>query len=350
LNKEKQFKRQFELCIDAASANKIATLGIKPTSIETGYGYIKRGKPANWGFEVEEFVEKPDIIKATEYLNDGNYYWNSGMYCLNIKTLMNELKKYNRPMFDIFQTNSFSQIENIYEIIESISIDNAISERSSDIITIPLEVDWIDVGCWDSIYNIMFKDENDNVKNGDCEIIDCKNSMFYATERLIAGVGLEDVIAIETDDVILLMKRGMSQEIKLLTDKIKDRKEARTPDTCKKPWGSYKVIHRSKGYLVKEIAVNPGQSLSLQLHNHRCENWIIVEGAATVIVGNQSERVVNKTEMVYIPKKTMHRLINNSKEVLKIIEVQSGDYLEEDDIVMYNDVYGRETDEYKEGI
>lgn len=264
---------------------KVVTLGVMPTKPETGYGYIKANKCWTYGYEVERFVEKPDQKTAEKYLQEGCYYWNSGMFCFTIKTFFEELKLYENAMYNMIYDNSYEQVLKIFEDIKSISIDYAIAERSNRVITIPVDFYWNDVGSWDSIYEYMPKDENDNVISGDCTAIDCTNSLLMSKERLVTGIGLSDIMVIETDDAIMVAKRGESQKVKQLVEKLDGRTEAVEHLTSMRPWGCYKILSQGKGYKVKKITVNPGKKLSLQLHHFRSEHWIVINGEATVIIG-----------------------------------------------------------------
>lgn len=325
-------------CI-AARKNKIVTLGIKPSKPETGYGYIKCGQPWSCSdiphndfsvFIVESFVEKPDIDTAIAYLNTGCYLWNSGMFCFSIITFLKELKKFEPAIFcKIFQ-NSFLDAMKNYINVKNISIDYAIAERSENVVTIPMDIYWNDVGSWDSIYEYLKKDSNGNVLNGDSVAIDCSDSMLFSSERLVAGIGLKDILVVETDDVIMVASRGDTQKVKLLCEQLKDRNEISEHNMVKRPWGTYKVISEAFGYKVKKISVLPGKKLSQHFHHQRSEHWAVINGVASVIVGGDCIRSIKKNESMFIPKETIHRLMNLEDELLEIIEIQNGEYLGED--------------------
>lgn len=324
-----------------AQEDKIVTFGIKPDKPETGYGYIQAGEVYKQGFIVQSFREKPDYSTAVEYVEAGNYYWNSGMFAFTIKCLMQELEIHQPEIAELL-IDGYSNALAVFEKMPNISIDYAVAEKSDCVIVIPFSVYWNDIGSWDAIYDVLDKDEQGNAIVGDCLAIDCSNSLMMGRSRLIAGIGLEDLLIVETDDVILVAKKGESQKVKDLVDELKKqgRKEATEHTTMYRPWGSYTVLGEGPGYKMKKISVNPGQRLSLQLHYHRSEHWIVTAGAARVTIG-ETEKMVHENESVFVPQSTKHRLENPGRIPLEIIEVQNGSYLKEDDIVRFDDVYGR---------
>ncbi|MCX7781661.1 MAG: cupin domain-containing protein, partial [Negativicutes bacterium] len=236
----------------------------------------------------------------------------------------------------------YAEVVANFEKMPNISIDYALAEKSDRVVTIPLALYWNDIGSWDAIYDVLAKDAAGNAIKGDCLPIDCRNTLIIGRDRLIAGIGLDDLIVVETADVILVAKKGESQKVKDLVAELKarGRKEADEHITMYRPWGSYTVLGEGPGYKMKKIVVAPGQRLSLQLHYHRSEHWVVIGGTAKVTIGEE-EKMVHKNESVFIPPSTKHRLENPGKLPLEIIEVQNGDYLEEDDIVRFEDVYGR---------
>lgn len=338
-------------CSVAAQKGKIVTLGVKPDKPETGYGYIKCGElwecnetneiDNSIAYIVDKFIEKPDISKARAYLQEGCYYWNSGMFCFTIQTFLEELLTFEPEMHrQIFQNDYFDVMKDFINV-KSISIDYAIIERSMKVVTVLLDIYWNDVGSWDSIYEYMQKDDRGNVISGDSIAIDCRDSMLLSNERLVAGIGLKDILVVETDDVIMVASRGDTQKVKQLCEKLKGRDIVSEHNVVKRPWGTYKVILQAQGYKVKKITVFPGKKLSLQLHHQRSEHWIVINGVAGIVIGGDEERRIIKNESIYIPKETKHRLMNMGDEVLEIIEVQNGEYLGEDDIVRFDDEFGR---------
>lgn len=324
-----------------AKEDKIVTFGVKPNKPETGYGYIQAGTPYKQGFLVDSFREKPDYSTAVAYVEAGNYYWNSGMFAFSIRSFFQELAKYQPEISETISAGYSNTLEN-FDQMPNISIDYAIAEKSDRVIMIPFSLYWNDIGSWDAIYDVLDKDEQGNAIVGDCLTLDCSNSLMMGRSRLIAGIGLEDLLIVETDDVILVAKKGESQKVKDLVDELKKqgRKEATEHTTMYRPWGSYTVLGEGPGYKMKKITVNPGQRLSLQLHYHRSEHWIVTSGAARVTIG-ETEKMVHENESVFVPQSTKHRLENPGRIPLEIIEVQNGSYLEEDDIVRFDDVYGR---------
>ncbi|MCM1567687.1 MAG: mannose-1-phosphate guanylyltransferase/mannose-6-phosphate isomerase [Dehalobacter sp. 4CP] len=325
-----------------ANQDRIVTFGVEPHCPETGYGYIQVGPPFGSGFAVNSFHEKPDKITAEGYLAAGNYYWNSGMFAFTINCMMNELRIHQPDIYDLADKSLNEILEN-FEEMPNISIDYAVIEKSKQVVLLPLCAKWSDIGSWDAIYDILDKDTDGNAFEGDCISLDCKNTLMMGQSRLIAGIGLEDLLVIETDDVILVAKKGESQKVKDLVNQIKadGRTIADEHTTVFRPWGQYSLLSGGRGYQMKKIAVNPGQILSLQMHYHRSEHWIVVGGTAKVTIG-ETEQMVHENESVFIPQTTKHRLENPGKLLLEIIELQNGGYLEEDDIVRFEDIYGRE--------
>ncbi len=324
-----------------AKRGKIVTFGVKPDKPETGYGYIQAGEPSGNGYAVTSFREKPDQATAEKYLAAGNYYWNSGMFGFTIGCVMNEFKVHNPEIYNLV-LNPLPEVLKNFGEMPDISFDYAVAEKSDKVITIPLTAYWNDIGSWDAIYEVLEKDANDNAVQGDCLPLDCSNTLMLGHSRLIAGIGLEDLLVVETDDVILVAKKGESQKVKELVGELKrrGRPEADVHTTVYRPWGSYTVLGEGPSYKMKKITVSPGGQLSLQLHYHRSEHWVVIAGTARVTIGDQVQ-MVHKNESVFIPQSTKHRLENPGKIPLEIIEVQNGDYLEEDDIVRFEDVYGR---------
>lgn len=336
---------EFAKCVNQAAAAaadfQLVTFGIKPDKPETGYGYIQAGERVETGFRVESFKEKPTSETAQEYLDAGNYYWNSGMFVFRIGALWEELKAYH-PSISELAAKTFPEMVDNFDKMPEISFDYAVAEKSASVGVIPFTAYWNDIGSWDAIHEVLPKDEAGNAIQGDCLPIDCSNSLLLGSSRLIAGIGLKDVLVVETGDVILVAHKGESQKVKDLVNelKLRGRKEASEHITMFRPWGSYTVLGEGTGYKMKKIVVSPGQRLSLQLHYHRSEHWVVIGGTARVTIGEE-DRMVHKNESVFIPPSTKHRLENPGKIPLEIIEVQNGDYLEEDDIVRFEDIYGR---------
>jgi mannose-1-phosphate guanylyltransferase/mannose-6-phosphate isomerase len=325
----------------AANQDKIVTFGVVPSRPETGYGYIQAGQPFCSGFIVNSFCEKPDKPTAEQYLAAGNYYWNSGMFVFTINCIINEMRIHQPDIYALADKSLEELIENFTKM-PNISVDYAVIEKSSQVVLQPLSAKWSDIGSWDAIYDMLDKDADGNVIKGDCIPIACSNTLMLGQSRLIAGIGLEDLLVIETDDVIVVAKKGESQKVKELVNQLKadGRTEVDENTTVFRPWGQYSLLSGGRGYQMKKISVDPGQILSLQMHYHRSEHWIVVGGTAKVTIG-ETEQMVHENESVFIPQTTKHRLENPGKLLLEIIELQNGRYLGEDDIIRFEDVYGR---------
>jgi len=339
-NSEK-FNQTIQQGIEFANNGYIVTFGIKPTYPETGYGYIK----AN-GNIVEKFVEKPDLKTAEQYMQEGNYYWNGGMFMGRISVFMEEFKKYSPDIYSNLEQLDFSQNSNIsygiYENMPSISVDYAIMEKSNKIALVELQSDWNDLGSWQSLYNVKAKDADGNVCTGKVITENVKNSFIYSQKELVAAADLEDVVIVETEDAIMACKMDKTQNVKKLYEKLKSQQSDTTQlhKTVFRPWGYYTCMNGGVGYLTKTICVLPKQKLSIQSHNYRSEHWVVLEGKALVIKDGK-EYYLNAGDSIDIPLQAKHSLQNPYDEELKIIEVQKGDYISEDDIIRYEDCYGR---------
>ena len=318
-------------------ADNIGTIGIIPTKPETGYGYIRKGEKIDGFFKVLEFKEKPDKETAQKYLTSGEYVWNSGMYIFNEKTFSSELEKYSPKIYEIYKKGYDKILENFHSL-PSISIDYAISEKSQKVAVFEGDFGWNDIGSFDSLTEIMKKDPNPRHVN-----IDSKN-IFVHTEsnRLVATVEVDDLNIIETADSILVQKRGRAEDVKKIVEYLKNHnlRELKHNLIVHRPWGKYEVLMDEPLLKVKRITVYPEGKLSLQAHNHRVEHWVVVKGTAKIVHG-EKEITLQENESTFIPKLTKHRLENSGKINLEIIEVQTGSYLEEDDIIRYDDVYNR---------
>jgi len=324
----------------------IVTFGIKPTYPETGYGYIKTLNKIDSGYKVERFVEKPDYETAKKYLNEGNYYWNGGIFMGKISVFLEEFKKYALDIYNNLNELDYSKDTKIpfgiYEKMPSISIDYAIMEKSDKIALVELQADWNDLGSWQSLYNVKSKDENGNVITGKVITENVKNSFIYSQKELVAVADLEDVVIVETEDAIMACKMDKTQDVKKLYEKLKSQQSDTTQlhKTVFRPWGYYTCMNSGKGYLTKTICVLPKQKLSIQSHNYRSEHWVVLEGKA-LVVKEDEKFYLNAGDSIDIPIKAKHSLQNPYDEELKIIEVQKGDYISEDDIIRYEDCYGR---------
>jgi mannose-1-phosphate guanylyltransferase/mannose-6-phosphate isomerase len=341
---------KFLACIrraeEAAAKGYIVTFGIKPSRPETGYGYIKArsrqsGVSSKEYFEVERFTEKPDAVTAVKYVSEGNYYWNSGMFAFSIGTMMGELEAHApdiRRMMDL----NYDEFLSKFDQMPDVSIDYAVAEKSHKMAVMPLDLYWNDIGSWDSLYDELDKDEGGNVRIGDVITVDTKNALVIGSKRLVSTIGMEDCLVIDTDDALLVAKRGETQRVKEIVDALKKagRKEAVEHLTTYRPWGSYTILEEGERYKIKKIVVNPSARLSLQKHYHRSEHWVVIKGAAKVTMG-EKEFFVHENESAFVPKSALHKLENPGKVPLEIIEIQSGEYVGEDDIVRIDDVYGR---------
>ena len=360
------FAKALQECVAVVNADEgkqtIAILGITPTAPETGYGYIKRNarQGGHGEYAVERFVEKPDAQTAQAYLADGNYLWNSGMFVMRASTWLSALKEFRPDIFGATETawiaRAIDQAEQttfirpdkeIFKTIPSESIDYAVIEKcpeskSFKVKMVELNAGWNDLGAWDAVWQVGKQDENGNVTTGDAIASNSRNSLIHSSGRLVSAVGVDNLIIVETADAVLVADRKNSQDVKHIVNQLEDQKRAEKNFHRKvaRPWGWYDSVDEGDRFKVKRIQVKPGASLSLQMHHHRAEHWIVVKGIAEITNGDQ---VITLTEnqSTYIPQGQTHRLANPGNTPLEIIEVQSGSYLGEDDIVRFEDTYGR---------
>lgn len=338
--------------IQAAKKDNLVTFGIKPTEANTGYGYIKANvnKDSPY-FPLDKFVEKPNLQKAQEYLADGSYFWNSGMFIFKAKVFLEELKKYDEQIYKC-SYNSYKKSLKDLDFIRlnsdefykcpSNSIDYAVMEKTTKGVVVPLDCGWSDVGSWSALWQVNNKDESGNVCFGDVITKNTSNSFIYSQNRLVTTLGIKDTIVVETRDTILVANKDAAQEVKQIVDTLKEQNRTVATENRVgfRPWGTYDSIEKGQRYKVKHITVKPGAKLSVQMHYHRAEHWIVVSGTAKVLNG-QKELILAENESTFIPLGTIHALENPGKVPLELIEVQSGSYLEEDDIVRFEDKYGR---------
>ncbi|WP_459047888.1 mannose-1-phosphate guanylyltransferase/mannose-6-phosphate isomerase [Stenotrophomonas sp. PSU_St99] len=346
---EAAFRSAVQAAASAADAGKLVTFGIVPTGPETGYGYIKAADGQGVR-TVERFVEKPDLETATGYVSSGQYYWNSGMFLFKASRYLQELERFQPEMLassrqawqQARRDADFTRLDkDAFTAVPSDSIDYAVMEKTADAVVIPLDAGWNDVGSWTALRDVSQQDGDGNAHQGDVIAIDCRNTYAYA-QRLVALVGLDDVVVVETDDAVLVGKADRMQEVKTVVAKLKaeGRSEATWHRKVYRPWGAYDSIDNGERFQVKRITVKPGGTLSLQMHHHRAEHWIVVSGTAEVTRGNEVI-LLSENQSTYIPLGVTHRLRNPGKLPLELIEVQSGSYLGEDDIVRFEDTYGR---------
>jgi len=326
----------------AAQSGYLATFGVKPTGPETGYGYVQAGDSLSGGvLKAVQFVEKPDTVTAKGYVASGDYYWNSGMFCFTTRDMMAALLEHQPGMAHLLESGYDHAIGDFADM-PSISIDYAVMEKASRVAVIPMDLTWNDVGSWDAVYAITKKDADGNALSGDVVVLDTTDSLVVSRKRLVTTIGIKDLSIIETDDAILVARRGRSQDVKTLLDTLKasGRREVHEHTTTIRPWGTYRILEESSRFKIKSIVVNVGAMLSLQRHIHRTEHWVVIHGTAQVTVGDKTF-FVHEGESTFVPKTTLHRLGNPGKVPLEIIEVQNGEYVGEDDIERVEDVYGR---------
>ena len=350
------FGSTVEMGRELTSNGNIITFGIVPDRPETGYGYIRKGERVDGlsnraAFMVREFSEKPDRDKASSYVDSKEYFWNSGMFMFRASVFLNELGQFSPEILKLCR-DSYEKARRDLDFIRleersfsqcpSISIDYAVMEKTPRAVVIPLEVGWSDVGSYLSLHEVCEKDEGHNVVTGDAILEDVRNCYIHSDSRLIAALGIENQIIVETKDAVLVASLSRAQDVKLIVGKLKEqmREEAFSHSRTYRPWGSYESIDIGERFQVKRLTVNPGAELSLQKHFHRAEHWVVVRGTAGVTKGDE-EFLLHENESTYIPCGTRHRLGNPGKIPLELIEVQSGSYLGEDDIKRFEDNYGR---------
>ena len=347
------FAGAVEIAAGAAREGAIATFGIKPTGPEVGYGYIQRGEatPTKGAYRVKRFVEKPDRDTAQSYVDAGDYFWNGGIFVFRAKTYLDELERFEpeiaaqcreavakgRKDLDFFRLN-----DEAFTASPSKSIDYAVMERTTRAVVVPVDMGWNDVGSWQSLWDIAAHDKTGNASEGDVVAVNVKNSYLRSEGPLLAAVGVDDVVVVATQDAVLVTRRGATQEVKKVVEEIErsGRHHHMHHRRVFRPWGSYDSIDYGERFQVKRIIVNPGGKLSLQMHHHRAEHWIVVEGTARVTCDDKVF-TLNENQSTFIPLGAKHRLENPGAIPLHLIEVQCGGYLGEDDIVRFEDTYGR---------
>lgn len=346
-----QFKRSLQQAIDVAATGKLVAFGVVPTRAETGYGYIKAVDSSSIHSHIEAFVEKPSFQVAEEYLRSGCYYWNSGMFVFSAARLVKEVEKLHPQMLQHCRhalSNGTRDLD-FYRLdaesfgkCESISIDYAVMEVVSDACMVPLAAEWSDVGSWQALWEVGDKDSAENVFYGDVIAENSQGCYVNCESRLVALVGVKDLVVVETADSVLVAHRDSSQDVKKIVDVLKkeSRSEYLSHREVHRPWGSYDLVDTGNRYQVKRITVKPGASLSLQMHHHRAEHWVVVAGTAQIQKG-EAKQILTENQSAYIPLGEKHRLSNPGLVPLHLIEVASGAYLAEDDIVRFEDGYGR---------
>jgi mannose-1-phosphate guanylyltransferase len=351
IQNESEFRAVVSRAQPLAEAGQLVTFGIVATGPETGYGYIRRGAEQGAGYAVAEFVEKPDLERAKGYVASGEYYWNSGMFLFKASRYVEELAKFRpdileackealsetKPDMDFVRIN-----EHAFAACPDESVDYAVMEKTDSAVVVPLDAGWSDVGAWSSLWEVTAKDADGNAVRGDVMTYNIQDCLVHSTNKLVATVGLKDVVIVETKDAVLVADKNQVQDVKKIVEQLKaeGRTEHQLHREVYRPWGKYDSIDNGERYQVKRITVKPGAKLSVQMHHHRAEHWIVVSGTATVR-RNDEEMLVTENESVYLPVGSVHSLHNPGKIPLELIEVQSGPYLGEDDIVRYEDLYGR---------
>ena len=351
------FTKSLHHAIEVASKGSIVVLGITPTKPDTGFGYIKKdtSEDENQAFKVLNFMEKPDLATAEKYVESGEYFWNGGMFVLKASVWLKVIQYFSSDIYEV-TLKAFNQKtqddlfvrpnENLFKAIPENSIDYAVIEKcpssNFEIKMVELNAGWNDLGSWGAVWQVGNKDKDQNVTYGDTLIENTKNSLIYADHKLVSVVGLDNIAVIETSDAILVIDRNQSQDVKMIVNKlgIEKREEKNLHRKVSRPWGWYDSLDEGENFKVKRIQVNPGASLSLQKHVKRAEHWVVVKGVAEVICDDK-KIILKENESTYIPIGHAHRLSNPGKEILEIIEVQSGRYLSEDDIERFDDKYGR---------
>ncbi|MCY1220823.1 Mannose-1-phosphate guanylyltransferase 1 [compost metagenome] len=346
------FHEAIQVALPLAEAGKLVTFGIVPTHPETGYGYIQRGANLDeCSFAVARFVEKPDFETANAYVESGEYFWNSGMFMFRASRYLDELKHFHPDMFEACrealvkgkQDMHFIRVDrDAFVACPQDSIDYAVMEKTESAAMVALDAGWSDIGSWSALWDVSDKDEDGNVLRGDVLSVSTQSSLVYAENRLVATVGVDNLVIVETKDAVLVAHKDAVQDVKKVVEEIKaqGRNEHFNHREVYRPWGVYDSIDNGDRYQVKRITVRPGAKLSVQMHHHRAEHWIVVSGTAKVTNGDKTY-LVTENQSTFIPIGQVHALENPGKIPLELIEVQSGSYLGEDDIVRFEDIYGR---------
>ncbi|MFX1684461.1 mannose-1-phosphate guanylyltransferase/mannose-6-phosphate isomerase [Paraburkholderia sp. A2RI-6] len=346
-----RFVQAVEAAVSLAQQGHLATFGIVPATPETGFGYIEAGETLGCGKRVRRFVEKPKLEKAREYLEAGNFYWNSGMFCFKAGTILDEMSRHAPDVTRTIQAcwEAMSHDSAMLEIpseafsqVPDISIDYAVMERSDKVAVVPADFGWSDIGSWLAVRELSTPDADNNRAIGDAIFVDSHNTYVHGQDRVVAAVGVDNLMIIDTPDALLVAHPDKAQDVKKVVARLKTQghESYKLHRTVTRPWGSYTVLEEGTRFKIKRIEVKPGASLSLQMHHHRSEHWIVVSGMAKVVNGDR-ELFVSTNESTYIPAGHKHRLENPGVLDLVMIEVQSGEYLGEDDIVRFQDIYGR---------
>jgi len=348
---EAAFTKAVNAAIPLAESGKIVTFGIVPNEPHTGYGYIKRGAELGAGYAVDKFFEKPTAESAGDYVVSGNYYWNSGMFLFKAGRYLEELKKFRPDIYQACEASmattepdlDFLRIDTEkFAACPSESVDYAVMENTADAVVVPMDAGWSDIGSWLSLWDISKKDDNGNVTHGDVMLHNSNNSYVRSDSKLVSAIGVDDLVIVSTKDALMVAHKDAVHDAKIIARKLKEnaRSEWELHREVYRPWGKYDSIDAGDRYQVKRITVKPGAKLSVQMHHHRAEHWVVISGTARVTNGDKTF-LLSENESTYIPIGAVHALENPGKVELELIEIQSGSYLGEDDIVRFEDVYGR---------
>ena len=347
INQRRKFVALVQHSLGWAEQGELVTFGILPTRPETGYGYIQRGEPCaklpHWSeaYRVGRFVEKPPLVTAQHYLSSGAYYWNAGIFLWQTTRILQEIEAFLPSLASGLQeirhsvaSHDAAALAPVYARLESVSIDTGVLEKSSEIVVVPADMGWSDLGEWTAIHRLSPQDKRGNAVRGQAVLQDSDNSFIYSSHRPIAGVGLKDLVVVETDGAVLVSSRERVQEVKLIGEQLPfpQAKPLYPAPPMERPWGTYTILEEGPGYKVKRLAILPGAAISLQFHHYRNEHWVVVQGTARVTKGTE-EIVLQTNESTYVSQGTVHRLANPGPDLLEVIEVQTGSYLGEDDIV-----------------
>ena len=350
---ETRFASAVRTAVREASAGKLVAFGVVPSYPEIGYGYVKAGSPTEFDDArvVEGFVEKPDAAQAAAWIEAGDHYWNSGMFAFGAFQYLLELGTHARPIRDAAKTAHENAVRDLaflrldaeaFAESPSVSVDYAVMEHTAKAVVVPMEAGWFDIGSWTSLSALLDRDAAGNTTQGDVFLEGTCNTYVFGGDRVVAAVGVADCVIVDTADAVLVAHKNAVQDVKKVVDQLKadGRDECTVHRKAYRPWGSYDVVYSGDGFKIKHLMVNPGQRLSLQMHNHRAEHWTVVRGVARVTRGDETF-TVSENQSTYIPRRVRHRLENHGAVPLELVEVQTGSYLGEDDIVRFEDAYGR---------
>ena len=348
---EVAFTKAVKDAIPLAQSGKLVTFGVVANEPNTGYGYIKKGEIQGPGFVVDAFVEKPAFEVAENYLESGDYFWNSGIFLFKARRYLEELQKHRSDIYDacelsmrgVSKDNDFLRVNKLaFDACPSESIDYAVMEKTDHAVVVPMDAGWSDIGSWSSLWNISKKDLKGNSARGDVILHETTNSFVRTDGKLVVAIGVDDLVIVSTKDVLVVAQKDSDQDVKKVAEQLKQKKrtEWELHREVYRPWGKYDSIDNGDRYQVKRITVKSGAKLSVQMHHHRAEHWIVVSGTARVTIGEKSF-LISENESTYIPVGVVHALENPGKVDLELIEVQTGSYLGEDDIVRFDDKYGR---------